>query len=52
MLPFFEVLMAGGAGRDNWFAWLRGGGTKPSGGTGAPEDDAANAAAKAAPGNN
>ena len=48
VFPFLEVATVGGAGSDNWLGWLRGGGANPGGG---PDADAANAAAKAAPGN-
>ena len=51
ILPPFEVATVGGAAGGNGVGWLRGGGANPWGGIGAPEADAANAAANAAPGN-
>ena len=51
VFPFFGVVTVGGAGSDNWLGVDNGGGANPGGGTGAPEADAANAAADAAPGN-
>ena len=51
VFPFLEVTTVGGAGSDSWLGWLREGGANPGGGTGPPDADAANAAARAAPGN-